>query len=90
MISPKKPRHSELVLSYTHGCNNFIFLYEVYEKYGTSGSIIAWFIYMYAECPIRTVHRRRYLKDGGGRLHRNFAKVSKIMVHFPDIYSTVN
>jgi len=61
----------------------------VHEKCGTSGSIIVWCIYIYAECPIRTFHRSRYLKDGGDRAHRNFAKVSKIMIHIPDIYSTV-
>jgi hypothetical protein len=61
----------------------------MYEKHGTSGSIIVWCVYIYAECPIRTFRRSRYLKDGDGRLHRNFAKVSKIMIHIPDIYSTV-
>jgi hypothetical protein len=89
MMSPKKPTHAEFVLSYTHGCNNFIFLCKVYEKHGTSGNIIVRCIYVYAECPLRTFHRSRYLKDGGGRLHRNFAKVSKIMIEIPDTYSSV-
>jgi hypothetical protein len=88
-MSPKKPTHAEFILSYIHGCNNFIFLYEVYEKCGTSGSIIVWCVYIYAEFPIRTIHRSRYCEDGGGILHRNFAKISKIMIHIPDIYSAV-
>jgi len=60
MMLPKKPPHAEFVLSYTHGCNKFIFLYEVYEKHGTSGSIIVLCIYIYVDCPIRTFHRSRY------------------------------
>lgn len=60
MVSPKKPTHAEFVWSYANGCSNFVFLYEVYEKRGTSGSIIVWCVYIYADCPIRTFHRSRY------------------------------
>jgi len=60
MMSPKKPTHAEFIWSYANGCSNFVFLYEVYEKCGTSGSIIVWCVYIYADCPIRTFHRSRW------------------------------